>query len=61
LLVPQRLAVSFLLVLALPMLMTFSPPTLRYSWMGLAILVPQFLDENRFGSHAATVCGQHDT
>ena len=29
--------------------------------MGLAILVPQFLDENRFGSHAATVCGQNDT
>jgi hypothetical protein len=29
--------------------------------MGLAILVPQFLDENRFSSHAATVRGQNDT
>jgi hypothetical protein len=29
--------------------------------MGLVILAPQFLDENRFGSHAATVRSQNDT
>ena len=28
--------------------------------MGLAILVPQFLDENRFGSRAVTIGGKND-